>query len=140
MSNTDLDIDRVQLGLDDTLHAVVQVTHEYGLPLRGADVHPGRVQVFTDADQDRCWVRWLADPATRNARFVVWAKGSAVAFLASGQRAGIDWTVIPTIFTPRATAVLAAHGVTVTEEHVAVPAAVAVALTEADPDTGERAA
>ena len=133
-----------RLGLDDTLHAVVQVTHEHGLPLRGADVHPGRVHVFTDVADLPCWVRWLTDPATADARCVVWEKGAEVAFVAQGRREGIEWCVTDSVPSALATTVLAGHGLTVSEQHYPIAASPAVALVSAyassHAQAGERAA
>lgn len=135
------------LGLDDTLHAVVQVTHEHGLPLTGADVHPGRVMVFTEVVDLPCWVRWLTDPAAADAQYTVWVKESVVAFVATGVREGIEWCLTDRVPNVLATSVLDEHGITVTEQHQPITAEVAVALTVghatdigAHAEPGERAA
>ncbi|MPZ85233.1 MAG: hypothetical protein GEV28_34535 [Actinophytocola sp.] len=126
----------VRLGLDDTLHAIVQVTHEHGLPLHGASVNPGFVHAFTDAVDLPWWVRWLTDPAAEESRGVVWQKdaedtGAEVVFHVSGQREGIEWTVTDHVPVVVAGSVLDAYGVTVTGEHRAVPVAAAVAVADA---------
>lgn len=124
------------IGLDDTLHAVVQVTHEHGLPLHGASAHAGRVQVFTDPVDLPWWVRWLTDPVVAQPRWVVWAKEAdgEVALHVSGHREGIEWSVVDHVPVEVAIPVLAAHGVTVSAEHLRVPAAAAVALADAFAD------
>ncbi|MPZ84858.1 MAG: hypothetical protein GEV28_32530 [Actinophytocola sp.] len=121
----------VRLGLDDTLHAIVRVTHEHGLPLHGASVLAGTVQVFTDAVALPWWVRWLTEPAAEQSRVRVWEKDAEVAFHVTAHREGIEWAVVerglPEVVGP----VLDTYGVTVTGEHVVVPSAAAVALADA---------
>lgn len=126
----------VRLGLDDTLHAIVQVTHEHGLPLTGVSAQTGGyVQVFTAPVDLPWWVRWLADPLVVKSRFAVWVRDDGdVTLHVCGDREGIEWSVVDRV--PAATAVplLAAHGVTATSEHLPVAGAVAVALAEARAD------
>lgn len=125
----------VRPSLDDTLHAIVQVTHEHGLPLAGASARPGMVQVFLDDAADLLWwVRWLTVPTETSAewwRTVVWDLGDGVAFHVSGVREGIEWAVVERVPSEVAVPVLAAHGVTVTTEHLPVSAFDAIRLAKA---------
>lgn len=119
----------VRPGLDDTLHAVVHLTHEHGLPLHGVNVHGGYVQVFTDAVHVPWWVRWLTD--VDGSRFTVWTHRGDVAFNAKAHRDGIEWTLADSIPAATAGPILAAHGEGVSTEHHPIPANVAIALADA---------
>lgn len=121
------------MSLDDTLHAVVQVTHEHGLPLTGVGVHAGDVQVFTDAADLRWWARWLTDVSAEACRHVIWATGSdgMAALHVSATREGIRWTVVEKVPADVAVPILAAYDVVLSEQHVAVPVAAVIALAEA---------
>jgi hypothetical protein len=119
------------IGLDDTLHAVVRVTHDHGLPLDGATVYAARAQVHTTPADLRWWVRWLTDPAADEGRYVVWEKDATAAFYVSAIREGVEWTVVEQVPTALAVDVLAGHDLTVSATHLAVPAAAAVALADA---------
>ncbi len=118
--------------LDDTLLAVVRVTHEHGLPLTGADVHAGRVQVYVDGADLPWWVRWLTDPIARS-RVTVWmAVGDdRVALHASGWREDIEWALAEHIPAATAGPALAEHGVTVSDVHLPLPTSVVLALVDA---------
>jgi hypothetical protein len=92
-------IDTTQVSLDDTLHAIVQLTHEFGLPLSGAQVTAGDVQVFCDQAADVLpWADWLAQ-ATR-LRMVAWVKDDQVKVHVSGTREGIEWSVCESVPRP----------------------------------------
>ncbi|GAB3462521.1 hypothetical protein [Actinophytocola sediminis] len=117
--------------LDDTLYAIVQLTHEQGLPLHGVDVRAGAVTVRTETADARWWVRWLTDSVSTGVRPVVWdvEDGSAVQVVYA-TRAGIEWCVVERVPTEVAGRVLAAHGMTLSTKHQFLPAAVAVALAD----------
>lgn len=119
--------------LDDTLHAVVQLTHEHGLPLNGVSANRGDVLVFCDLADLRWWVQWLTPVAGH--RLVAWRKDGDIAVALSGVRDGITWAVHQNIPTTVADPILTQHGVTITENHERIAPAVVIALTSQD---GER--
>lgn len=119
-------------GLDDTLHAVVQVTHEHGLPLTGATVRPGRVHVYADVADLRWWARWLA--AASECRCTVWTKDADVVLYICATREGIEWVVterVPTVLAGPILAEYGIYGVPLDTRHRGVPAAAATALADA---------
>jgi hypothetical protein len=133
----------VGLSLDDTLHAVVLLTHEHGLPLHGVRVRAGRVQVFTEPVDMPWWVRWLTDPTASEEpcdpgfRCTVWTRrradesGREVAFHVRAQREGVEWSLAEDVPAEVAEPVLAAHGLTVSTQHYPIPGRAARALADA---------
>ncbi|MGH3628812.1 MAG: hypothetical protein ACRDRL_15430 [Sciscionella sp.] len=87
-----------ELTLDDTLLAVVQLSHEHGLPLRGASVHAGSVLVFCDLADVLCWTQWLA--RSGDLQIVVWRKDDDIAVHVSSTREGIEWALAPSVPAP----------------------------------------
>ncbi len=124
----------VRPSLDDTLHAIVQLTHEHGLPLTSVNVRAGDVQVHTGPADRLWWVRWLTDPVADASRCVVWEIGQetdAVALHVSARREHIDWVVINDVPGAVAHPVLGLHNVLATSHHLEVSADVAIALASA---------
>lgn len=119
------------LSLDDTLHAVVQLTHEHGLPLHGVGVSAGRVQVHAEPADVQWWARWLTDASADACRHVVWEHETGVAFHLHATREGIEWTVAQRVPVTMAAPILATHDVALSAQHLEVPATAAIALADA---------
>ena len=122
------------VSLDDTLHAVVRLTHEHGAPLRDVTVWPGQVLVSCEPVDLRWWVAWLT--AVTGHKLVAWRKDDeTVVVHLLAVREGITWSVCQSLPAAAADPVLADQGVTVTENHDPIASAVVIALTRAG---GER--